>query len=221
MTISVFVVDDHELFRTAVLAMLRDEPGVEVVGQAGDGLEAAQLVAARNPDVVLMDVSMRGMNGIEATRLILGKRPDTRIVALSMHGEKRFVSAMLEAGASGYLIKDCSLQELYRALGAVMAGETYLSPAVAGVVFDDYRARLARDAGSPLGGATSREREVLQLLAEGHTTTEIGKRLHVSGKTVGTHRQSLMKKLGIRSIAGLTKYAIREGITSSAADDPI
>lgn len=218
MGIRIVLVDDHQLFRTGVLTMLAEQSDMEVVGEASDGLEALKLVAAQKPDLVLMDVSMRGMNGIEATRHILARDPDTKVLCLSMHTDRQFVSAVLDAGGSGYLLKDCSLDELARAVRGVMAGHTYLSPSVASTVVADYRARLATDERSPDRLLTPRERQVLQLLAEGHTTAAIAKRLHVSGKTVGTHREHIMKKLAIHSLAGLTKYAIREGLTSTEAD---
>lgn len=218
MTIRILVVDDHQLFRAGVGALLADQADMDVVGEAGDGLEALKLVAERKPDLVLMDVSMRGMNGVEATRRILAKRPDIRVLCLSMHREKRFVSSALDAGGSGYMLKDGSREELVQAVRAVMAGHTYLSPSVAGVIVADYRAHMAKDTESLTAVLTGREREVLQLLAEGLGTAAIAERLHVSGKTVATHREHIMKKLGIHSLAGLTKLAIREGLTSAAAD---
>jgi len=220
MGIRIVLVDDHRLFRTGVLTMLADQSDVVVVGEAENGLEAVEVAAAQKPDLVLMDVSMKGMNGVEATRQILAKQPDTKVLCLSMHGERQFVRGVLEAGASGYLLKDCSLEELARAVQTVMGGQVYLSPSVAGVVVEDYTARLAEDAASERARLTNRERDVLRLLADGLSTAEIAKRLHVSGKTVGTHRQHLMKKLDIHSLAGLIKYAIRVGITSAQTDPP-
>jgi DNA-binding NarL/FixJ family response regulator len=218
MSIRIVLVDDHRLFRTGVLTMLADQSDMEVVGEAGSGAEAVTLAADQEPDLVLMDVSMRGMNGIEATRQILAKRPETKILCLSMHREKQFVRAVLEAGASGYLLKDCSLEELALAVHAVMADQSYLSPSVAGVVVADYTAHLAAHADSPIALLTPREREVLQLLAEGRGTADIAEQLHISSKTVGTHREHMMKKLDIHNLAGLTKLAIREGITSADVD---
>lgn len=214
MSIRIVLVDDHRLFRAGVLTMLADHSDIEVVGEAEDGLEGVKLVAAQRPDLVLMDVSMKGMSGIEATRRILATQPETKVLCLSMHGEKQFVRAVLEAGASGYLLKDSSVEELVRAIRALMDGQTYLSPPVAGVVVADYTTRLAEKPQSPNTLLTPREREVLQLISEGHGTADIATRLHVSGKTVGSHREHLMKKLDIHSVAGLTKYAIRAGFTS-------
>ena len=218
MSIRIVLVDDHRLFRAGVLAMLEDQPDMDVVGEADDGLGAVKLVVAEKPDLVLMDVSMKGMNGTEATRQILTKRPDTKVLCLSMHADKQFVVGVLQAGASGYLLKDCSLEELGRAVRAVMDGQTYLSPSVTGVVVADYTTRLTEQVDSPRALLTRREREVLQLLAEGHGSAQIAERLHVSSKTVGSHRENIMKKLDIHNLAGLTKYAIREGFTSVDAD---
>lgn len=218
MSIRIVLVDDHGLFRAGVLALLVDQSDMEVVGEAEEGLAAVKLATDLKPDVVLMDVSMKGMNGIEATRRILGKHPNTKVLCLSMHGEKQFVEAVLAAGASGYLLKDCSPKELVRALRSVTKGEAYLSPRIAALVVADYAAHLTDHVSSPNLLLTGREREVLQLLAEGFSTAEIAERLHLSGKTVGTHREHLMKKLDIHNLAGLTKYAIRAGFTSAEAD---
>jgi len=196
--------------------MLAPQSDIEVVGEADDGLGALKLAVSDAPDLIVMDVSMHGMNGIEATRRIRERWPDIRVLCLSMHGDRRFVSRVLEAGASGYLLKDCSLDDLAGAIRTVVAGRTYLSPAITGTVVADYVTRLG--AGDlPNALLTGREREVLQLLAEGCRTAEIATRLHVSPKTVGTHRAHIMKKLGIDNLAGLTKYAIREGLTSTEA----
>lgn len=218
MSIRIVIVDDHRLFRAGLLAMLAGQSDMEVVGEAEEGLEAVSLVADLRPDLVVMDVSMTGMNGIEATRRILARQPDTKVLCLSMHGEKLFVAGVLEAGASGYLLKDCSFDQLADAVRSVMKGQTYLSPDVAGVVVADYTAHLAEHVGRATSPLTSREREVLQLLAEGRSTADIAERLHLSSKTVGTHREHVMKKLDIHSLAGLTKYAIRAGLTSAEAD---
>lgn len=215
MSIRIVLVDDHGLFRAGLVAMLAREPDMEVVGQADEGLEGVKVVDDLDPDVVVMDVSMQGMNGMEATRRILARLPDTKVLCLSMHSERRFVAGMLEAGASGYLLKDCSFEELAGAVRTVLKGQTYLSPAVAGVVVKAYTEHLI-DSEEP--SLTAREREVLQLLAEGRSTADIAERLHLSRKTVGTHREHVMKKLDIHSLAGLAKYAIRAGLTSADAD---
>ncbi len=217
MSIRIVLADDHDIFVAGLRALLETQPDMDVIGDAQDGPDAVKIVIDKQPHVVLMDVSMPGMNGIEATRQILAKRPRTRVLCLSMHSEQRFVSAVLEAGASGYLLKECALEELIRAVRTVVGGQTYLSPSVASSVVADYteHRRAEETAFSVL---TDRERQVLQLLAEGHSAKAIAGRLHVSVKTVGTHREHVMRKLDIHSVAGLTKYAIREGLTSTEPD---
>jgi DNA-binding NarL/FixJ family response regulator len=215
MSIRIVLADDHGIFVAGLRSLLEQQPDMEVIGDARDGLDAVNLALDKKPDVVVMDVSMPGMNGIEATHQIRAKRPETKVLCLSMHSDKRFVAAVLEAGASGYLLKECALEELIRAVRTVMAGQTYLSPPVAGPLVADYKAN--RPAGDTMSRSllTDREREVLQLLAEGHTAKAIAGRLEVSVKTVSTHREHVMRKLDIHSVAGLTKYAIREGLTST------
>lgn len=213
--IRVVLADDHRIVCEALKQALEREPGVQVVGVAGNGREAVRLARDFKPDVVVLDVTMPELSGVEAARQIRENHPEARIIALSMHSDRRFVTGMLTAGASGYLVKDCALEELALALRTVMRGEIYLSPRIAGAVVESLRR-----ATSPVGDftqvavLTSREREVLQLLAEGHATRDIATRLHVSVKTVETHRRQIMTKLGIENVAGLTKFAIREGLTS-------
>ena len=185
-----------------------------VVETAADGQEALDKAFARPPDMVIMDVSMPGLNGLEATRQIRKASPAIKVIALSMHADKRFVAEMLNAGASGYLLKDCAFEELVRAIRAVAAGQTYLSPGVTGAVVQDYVNRLAAADGPAPSVLSPREREVLQLVAEGKATKEIAARLRVSVKTIETHRRQIMDKLGVRSVAELTKHAIRMGLTS-------
>jgi DNA-binding NarL/FixJ family response regulator len=208
--------------REGLRSLLQDQPDLEVVGEAADGRQALELAAEHDPDVVVMDVAMPQLNGIEATRRLMSDSPGTKVVALSMHSDRRYVAEALKAGAAGYLLKDGAFDELVSAIRAVVANKVYLSPRVAGVVVDDYVRRLpdgdgaAEPRGAP--GAfqklTPREREVLQLMAEGFSTKEIAARLHVSVKTVETHRRQLMEKLQLYSVAEVTKYAIREGLTS-------
>ncbi len=218
MSIRIVLADDHAIFVAGLRALLEQQPDMEVVGDARDGAEAVKVVLKKTPHVVVMDVSMPGMNGIEATRQILAKRPRIKVLCLSMHAEKHFVAAVLEAGASGYLLKDCALEELSRAVRTVVADQTYLSPSVAGLIVADFKARRASGGSAGASPLSEREREVLRLLAEGHSTKAIAGRLYVSVKTVGTHRQHLMRKLNIHSVAALTKYAIREGLTSMETD---
>jgi len=214
--IRVVLADDHRIVCEALKESLEKEPGVQVVGVAGDGHEAVRMTRHLRPDVVVLDVTMPGLGGIEATRQIRELHLQTRILALSMHSDRRYVTGMLTAGASGYLVKDCALEELALALRTVMDGEIYLSPRIAGAVVEGLRRAVAPapDSAGHDTTLTAREREVLQLVAEGHKVRDIAARLHVSVKTVETHRRQIMTKLGIESVAGLTKYAIREGLTS-------
>jgi DNA-binding NarL/FixJ family response regulator len=187
---------------------------MEVVGEAENGRNAIKLAEKLMPDLIIMDVSMPDMNGIEATRRIIAAIHDVKVIALSMHSDRRFVLGMLEAGASGYLLKDCAFGELASAINQVTKGNTYLSPKIADVVVKGY---LNKNTDSTTkGGAvlSSREREVLQLIAEGLTAKEIAARLFLSIKTIETHRRNIMQKLNMRSTADLTKYAIREGLAS-------
>jgi len=214
MNTRIVLADDHRIFMAGLRALLEQESDLEVVGEVADGLGAVRIVAEKQPHVVVMDVSMPGMNGIEATRRILAQEPRTRVLCLSMHAEKRFVTAVLEAGAAGYVLKDCLVEELIRAVRTLMAGQIYLSPSVTAPVVAQYAAPRGDGEMAAFSLLTDREREVLQLLAEGHSTKGIAVRLGVSVKTVGTHREHVMRKLGIHSIAGLTKYAIGEGLTA-------
>ncbi len=220
MHIRIVLADDHTMFRGGLRAMLEKEPDLEVISEAKDGLEALRVAHETRPHVVVMDVSMPGMNGIEATRQITSKLPGVKVLCLSMHSEERFVAAVLDGGASGYLIKECALDELLRAIRAVMANQTYLSPAIAGTVVQSYRAYRPEGHSSPFSLLTGREREVLQLLAEGYSAKLIAARLHVSVKTIETHRQRTMRKLNIDSVAGLTKYAVRHGLTTIEGPPP-
>ena len=211
----VLLVDDHEMFLAGIEALLKLQKDIEVVGQVKDGMEAVKAARNRKADVVVMDVSMAGMNGIEATRAITSKLSGVKVLCLSMHAERRFVAAALDAGASGYLLKDNSFEELVGAIRTVRRNQIYLCTRVAGTVVEAYRAQRLDGESSVFSMLTRREREVLQLLAEGRSTKEIAARLGLSFKTVGTHRSHIMEKLSIHSVAGLTKYAIREGLTTA------
>ncbi len=207
------LVDDHALFSASLRSLLEREQDFEVIGEADHGVAAVRQARLLRPDLVLVDLAMPGLNGIEATRRMTTEMTGIKVLALSMHSDPRFVEAALEAGAAGYLLKSCTFEELGLAIRTVLAGRAYLSPAIAGAVVDALRKR--RPAGATAATAlTQREREVLQLLAEGHGTREIGCRLCMSPKTVHTHRKKIMEKLRIPSVAGLTKYAIQEGLTS-------
>ena len=214
MSIRIVLADDHHIVRDGLRSLLEEQGDMEVIAEAENGRDAVALAAELRPDVVVMDVGMPDLNGMEATRQVLKRARGTRVVALSMHSDRRFVAGMLEAGASGYVIKDAAFEELARAIRAVVDGRTFLCPAVAGVVVGDYLNRRAAGEPAPARPLTPREREVLQLLAEGSATKQIAARLGVSVKTVETHRSRIMAKLNIRSVAELTKYAIREGLTS-------
>jgi len=213
-TIKIFIADDHRILREGLRSMIEKIRNVDVVGEAGNGREAVRLASEKRPDVVIMDVNMPDLNGIEATRLLLKELPAVKVIALSMYSDKRFVAGMLRAGASGYLLKAGAFEELATAVQTVMAGDIYLSPRVTGVVIEDYVGQLNQEKSAPTKTLSPREREILQLLAEGKSSKDVASLLHVSEKTVHSHRQNIMEKLNLHSIAELTKYAIREGITT-------
>lgn len=209
----VLLADDHKILRQGLRTLLEQEEDIHVVGEADNGRTSVRLAGELAPDVVIMDVAMPDLNGIDATRRITESEPRTKVLALSMHSDGRYVKGMLQAGARGYILKDCAAEELTRAIRAVMADQVYVSPGVTGTIVDDYVRQLSAEADEP-ATLTPREREVLQLLAEGGTTANIAADLHLSVKTIETHRKRIMDKLSLRSIAELTKYAIREGITT-------
>ncbi len=209
----ILLVDDHGLIRKGIHALLAAEIDFEVVAEAESGREAIDLVREHLPDVVIMDVSMPDMNGILATRRITSEFENIKVLALSMHPVGNMVAEMLKAGSSGYLTKNCASDELVSAVRMVHANKIYLSPEISRSVVEDYITRLGGECDTGNGPLSSRESEVLQLVAEGKPTKMIATMLCISEKTVGAHRQSIMDKLGIRSIAELTKYAIREGLT--------
>ena len=214
MSIKILLADDHQIVRAGVRSMLEKHKDMEVVGEAENGREAVKLVRKLLPDVVVIDVTMPGLNGIEATRQIIGEYPFVKVVALSMYSNNEFVSGILEAGATAYLLKGCTIEELTCAIRSVVAEKAYLSPEVSHVVIKNYVDRSSSSAEDDSSSLTSREREVLQLLAEGKSSKEIAFTLNVSLKTVEAHRYHIMSKLDIHNVAELTKYAIREGLTS-------
>ena len=214
MSIRVLLVDDHAIIREGLRSLLEKQQDMEVVADTDDGRKGIELVRELSPDVVIMDVTMPGLNGIEATRLITGESPKVKVIALSIHSQRRFVADMLSAGAAGYILKECLFDELAQAIRGVAAGGKYLSPRIADVVVDDYVKRLSWTADSPLLALSGREREVLQLVAEGKSTKEIALELHVSTKTIDANRRQVMEKLDVHSIAELTKYAVSEGLTT-------
>lgn len=215
MNIRLILADDHEMMREGLKSLIQKESDMEVVGEADNGEQTVKLAAKVGAHVVVMDVAMPDLNGIEATRKIISANPRTKVVALSGHDSKEFVREMLTAGASAYVLKKRAYEELVRAIREVMKGKKYLSPDIAQGVVDDYIELSSSISDKPAFIVlTNREREVLQQLAEGKTTKEMADALSVSVKTVETHRRNIMEKLNLHSIAGLTKYAVREGVTS-------
>ena len=214
MSIRILLADDHGIIRQGLRSLLEKEPDMQVVGEAEDGRKAIELVNECSPDIVIMDITMPNLNGVEATRHITGESSKSKVIALSIHSNRRFVADMLKAGASGYILKECLSDELVQAIRSVSTGGRYLSPRITDVVIDDYVKRLSTTPESRIATLTARERQVLQLLAEGKSTKQIALDLHVSSKTIEANRRRIMEKLDIHSIAELTKYAVREGLTS-------
>jgi DNA-binding NarL/FixJ family response regulator len=214
MNIRIMIADDHEIVRNGLRSLIEKELDMEVIAEADNGRKAVRLALELAPDVVIMDIAMPELNGIEATRQIIAALPRIKVIALSMHADKRYVMEMLKAGGSGYILKDNAYEELARAIRTALKNQTYLSPQVTETVIGDYVQMALAASGSAFSLLSAREREVLQLLAEGNSTAQIAERLCISVKTVETYRQHIIEKLDIRSIAELTKYAIREGLTS-------
>jgi len=212
--IRILLADDHKLVREGLRSILENELHMAVIGQAESGRAIIDLARTLKPDVVIMDISMPDLNGIEATRQIVAELAGVRIIALSMHSDKRYVSEMLSAGASGYLLKHSAVDELELAIRTVLANKIYVSPDIAGIVVQDYLQHLASAGAARPSQLTSREREILQLIAEGRSTKDIAAMLHVSIPTIDTHKQHIMEKLDLHSVAELTKYAVRAGLTS-------
>lgn len=209
--IQLVIADNHTLVRAGFRSLVEDIDGVEVIGEAENGREALQLVETLKPQIVLMDIAMPEMNGLEATARIAREFPKVRVIILSMHANEEYVYQALRSGASGYLLKDSGTEELELALRAIARGETYLCPAISKYVVTDYVRRLGQDQ-NPLDQITPRQREILQLIAEGKSTKDIADTLYISTKTVETHRAQLMDRLDIHDIAGLVRYAIRTGL---------
>jgi two-component system response regulator NreC len=214
MSTRIILADDHGIMREGLRALLEKQPGIEVIAEAENGRTTVELSRELKPDVVIIDISMPDLNGIEATRQIIAESPGVKVIALSMHSDRKFVREMLSAGASGYMLKDSAFEELDKAISTVNDNQTYLSPGIADTVVKDYLGKIVTDNSAASIALTNREREVLQLFAEGKTTKQIASLLCVSIKTIETHRKQIMDKLGLNSIAELTKYAIREGLTS-------
>jgi DNA-binding NarL/FixJ family response regulator len=211
MPIRVLIADDHAVVAEGLRHLVEAEKDIEVVACVGDGREAVQQSRDLQPDVVLMDLSMPELNGADATRAILERDPRCRVIVLSMYSQREYVRRALKAGAAGYVVKRSAAREVVEAIRAVHAGQRYLSPRVADVVLEDYTDENKDD---PLSRLSAREREVLQLLAEGRTGAQIAERLALSQKTVETYRARLVEKLGIRDLAGLVRFAIQKGLVS-------
>lgn len=213
--IRVLLAEDHTIVRKGLRSLLDAEPDTEVVGEAEDGRKAIQLVEKLCPDVVLMDISMPGLNGLEATRQITKRFPEVKVLILTVHSDEEYIRQVLSAGASGYLVKQAAPSELASAIRAAYQGDFFPSPSISRELIEDYtRQAEAMSENDSLLALTDREREVLQLIAEGHSNRQIAEILHISVKTVETHRAHLTDKLGIRSAAELTKYALRKGVIS-------
>jgi two-component system, NarL family, response regulator NreC len=208
--IKILIADDHEILREGIRRMIEKEPDMEVIGEAQDGRSAVKLARKLAPDIVLMDITMPDLNGMDATRKIVSETPGVKVLALSMHQDRKYVTGMLEAGATGYLIKGCKFEELATAIRSVARKNVYLSPRIADMVLQGYLGKSPKKFAEPV--LSSREREVLQLLAEGNSVKETAFKLGVSAKTVETHRRHIMEKLQISNSSEIVKYALREGL---------
>jgi len=213
MKLNILLADDHALVRAGIRMLLEAMPEVNVLGEAADGAAVIAMVEQLQPNLVLMDIAMPGLNGLEATARITQQWPAVRVLVLSMHQDEQYVRQALKMGASGYLLKDSATAELALAMKAMARGETYLSPAASKGVLTDYVQRLRSDDGTQVH-LTPRQREVLQLIAEGCSTKAVAQRLQLAVKTVETHRTLLMKQLDVHDVAGLVRYALRNGIIS-------
>ncbi len=209
----VLLAEDHALVRAGLRSLLKELGGVEIVGEAGDGHEALRLIAELRPDVVLLDLSMPALSGLEVAARLARDHPDTKVLVLSMHRSEEYVLEALRAGAAGYILKDADAAELELALRAVARGDRYFHPAVSATVIKALREGAPSD--GPFERLTPRQREILQLVAEGHSTKDIARKLDLGIKTVETHRAKLMRRLGVHHVAGLVRYAIRVGLVSA------
>jgi DNA-binding NarL/FixJ family response regulator len=208
----IMIVDDHQIIRDGLRALLEKIPDIEIVAEAEDGITAVQRAGEISPDLVLMDISLPNLNGFEATRIITSENPGIKVIALTMHSEKWFLDKMIKAGASGYITKSCDYKELIQAMFSCKENDFCLGKSIAGLVINDYVAQLKSNQAEPT--LTAREREILQLIAEGKTTAEAAALLKISKKTVEAHRSRIMNKLGLYNLADLVKYAFREGMIS-------
>ena len=216
MTIKILLVDDHAIVREGLRELLGNREGqqkYEVVGEAGDGRSAVALAKKIRPTIVLMDINMPVLNGVDATAQLREIVPEAKVIALTMHSGRQFVQKMFRAGASGYLLKECTFEELKSAITAVNSGKMYISPSLAGTVIEDYIFHVSIKEKTATTEMTAREREILQLIAEGWSTKRLAEKLFISAKTVETHRRNIMEKLNLYTVAELTKYAVAEGLT--------
>ena len=212
MKIKILLADDHKILRNGMRSMIEKEPDLEVVGEAENGITAVQMACDLNPDVVIMDIAMPGINGVDATREILSKAPEIKVLALSTYSEKQFIFTMLKAGALGYLVKDCAFEELVSAVRSVAENKIYIAPKVLNIVVKEYLNNKSQELPKDDVQLTPRERDVLRLITKGKNTKEIASELYVSVKTIETHRQNIMNKLGIHNVAELTLYAVQIGL---------
>jgi two-component system, NarL family, response regulator NreC len=210
----VLIADDHKIVRQGLVLLLKSDPKIEKVFEANGGNEAVKMAAELKPDVRIMDLHMPDMNGADATRAILAKNPKIRVIALTTDSDKRFIKEVFKAGASGYLLKDCAVEELVQAIHSVMSGRTYLSSTVSNLIIEGYAADITANKQAVSTPLTARETEVLKLIAEGLSSKEIAAKLNMSTRTVETHRHAISEKLNLRSIAELTKYALKMGLIS-------
>lgn len=211
MKIKVLITDDHQLFREGLVNLLFSAPDIEVIGQAVDGEDAIKKVAHFNPDVLLIDIAMPNMNGIEATRELKKTKSELKIIVVSMHSDKQYVKGALDAGADGYILKDCTYRQLTDAIKSVHAGKKFLSEDITGMIIDGYL-QPSNDAADEYAQLSEREKEVFRLYAEGKSTREIGDTLFISVKTVGTHKQHILDKLGLKNNSDIIKYALKKGL---------
>ena len=214
MKVRILLADDHRIMREGLKALIEKHSSMEVIAEAENGIQTLEIARREKPDVIIMDIAMPDINGIEATRQLKSEITDIKIVALSMHSDRRFVTEILKAGASAYVLKQSAFEDLEKAIKTVMMNRTFLSADILETVVSDYVSQLTKSEYEAYRQLSDRERQVLQLIAEGNSTKEIAYKLHVSVKTIESHRQNIMTKLSIHNLAGLTKFAVREGLTS-------
>jgi two-component system, NarL family, response regulator NreC len=215
MKVKIVLADDHKIIRDGLCSLLEKHPSMEVIAEVENGKEAVEVAKQLNPDVVIIDITMPGMNGIEATRKIIDQNPNVKVIGLSMHSDSEYVIGLLNAGASGYLLKECAFGEIVQAVNSVTRNKSYLSPEIASVVIDGFKEHHISQDSYETTNLTSREREILQLIAEGYSSKEIASYFNLSIKTVASHRQNIMDKVHCHDVVKLTKYAIRRGFTSA------